>query len=77
MVPNTTYFALGSASPAVNAGATLGSPYNGCINGAGLTTPIVRPLGAAFDIGAYEYGTVAQSGGSAGSGFKIQGVTIR
>jgi len=60
MVPNTTYFALGSASPAVNAGATLGSPYNGCINGAGLATPITRPQGAAYDIGAYEY---AESGG--------------
>ena len=76
MVPNTTYFQLASDSPAKDTGATLAS-YTGCINGAGLTTPITRPLGAAFDIGAYEYGTVAQSGGSAGSGFKIQGVTIR
>ncbi|HSA07652.1 MAG TPA: right-handed parallel beta-helix repeat-containing protein [Candidatus Gastranaerophilales bacterium] len=55
MVPNTTYFALGSASPAVNAGTTLGSPYNGFINGAGLATPITRPQGASSDIGAYEY----------------------
>ena len=60
MVPNTTYFALGSASPAINAGVTLGSSYNGCINGAGLATPITRPQGAAYDIGAYEY---AESGG--------------
>jgi len=76
MVPNTDYFQLTVDSPAKDTGATLAS-YTGAINGAGLTTPIVRPLGAAFDIGAYEYGTVAQSGGSAGSGFKIQGVTIR
>jgi len=76
MVPNTDYFQLTVDSPAKDTGATL-EGYTGSINGAGLTTPIVRPLGAAFDIGAYEYGTVAQSGGSAGSGFKMQGVTIR
>jgi hypothetical protein len=76
MVPNTDYFQLTVDSPAKDAGATLAS-YTGAINGAGLATPIVRPLGAAYDIGAYEYGTVAQSGGSAGSGFKFQGVTIR
>jgi hypothetical protein len=76
MVPNTDYFQLTVDSPAKDTGATLAS-YTGAINGAGLATPIVRPLGDAFDIGAYEYGTVAQSGGSAGSGFKIQGVTIR
>lgn len=76
MVPNTDYFQLTVDSPAKDAGATLAS-YTGAINGAGLATPIVRPLGAAYDIGAYEYGTVAQSGGSAGSGFKLQGVTIR
>ena len=55
MVPNTTYFVLGSASPAINAGATLGSSYNGCIYGAGLATPITRPQGVTYDIGAYEY----------------------
>ena len=76
MVPNTDYFQLTVDSPAKDTGATL-EGYTGSINGAGLTTPIVRPLGAAFDIGAYEYGTVAQTGGSAGSGFKMQGVTIR
>ena len=76
MVPNTDYFQLTVDSPAKDTGATLAS-YTGCINGAGLTTPITRPLGAAFDIGAYEYGTVAQSGGSACSGFFLQGVTIR
>lgn len=54
MVPNTTYFAI-SSGDALNNGATLGSPYNGCINGAGLATPITRPQGAAYDIGAYEY----------------------
>jgi hypothetical protein len=76
MVPNTDYFQLTVDSDAKDAGATL-EGYTGAINGAGLATPIVRPLGAAFDIGAYEYGTVAQSGGSAGSGFFLQGVTIR
>jgi len=76
MIPNTDYFQLTVDSPAKDTGATLAS-YTGSINGAGLTTPIVRPLGAAFDIGAYEYGTVAQSGGSAGSGLKFQGVTIK
>jgi hypothetical protein len=54
MVPNTNYFAITSGD-AINNGATLGSPYNGCINGAGLGTPITRPQGARYDIGAYEY----------------------
>jgi hypothetical protein len=76
MVPNTDYFQLTVDSDAKDTGATLAS-YTGSINGAGLATPITRPLGDAFDIGAYEYGTVAQSGGNAGSGFFLQGVTIR
>ena len=75
MVPNTDYFQLTVDSPAKDTGATL-EGYTGCINGAGLTTPIVRPLGAAFDIGAYEYGTVAQTGGSVGSGFTMKGATF-
>ena len=54
MVPNTNYFSITSGD-AIDNGATLGSPYNGCINGAGLTTPIFRPQGAGYDIGAYEY----------------------
>jgi hypothetical protein len=54
MVPNTPYFAT-TSGPAVNNGATLGSPYNGCINGAGLAIPITRPQGTAYGIGAYEY----------------------
>lgn len=54
MVPNTNYFAISSGN-ALNNGATLGSPYNGCINGAGLASPILRPQGAGYDIGAYEY----------------------
>ena len=54
MVPNTNYFSITSGN-ALNKGATLGSPYNGCINVAGLATPITRPQGAAYDIGAYEY----------------------
>ncbi len=54
MVPNTNYFAITSGD-ALNNGATLGSLYNGCINGAGLATPIIRPEEGAYDIGAYEY----------------------
>ena len=54
MVPNTDYFAITSGN-ALNNGVTLGSSYNGCINGAGLAAPILRPQGAAYDIGAYEY----------------------
>lgn len=60
MVPNTTYFAITSGD-ALNNGATLGSPYNGCINGAGLSSPILRPQGAGYDIGAYEYVTAGSS----------------
>lgn len=75
MVPNTDYFQLTTDSPAKDTGATLAS-YTGCINGAGLTTPITRPVGSAYDIGAYEYGTAGASG-SSGSGFFLQGVTIR
>ncbi|MFA5132960.1 MAG: right-handed parallel beta-helix repeat-containing protein [Candidatus Paceibacterota bacterium] len=56
MIPNTTYFAI-SSGDAINNGYTLGSPYNGCINGAGLATVITRPQGAGYDIGAYEYGS--------------------
>jgi hypothetical protein len=55
MVPNTNYFSISSGSNALNNGATLGSRFNGSINGAGLATPIIRPQGAAYDIGAYEY----------------------
>ena len=56
MAPNTNYFAITSGD-ALDNGVTLGSPYNGGINGAGLATPITRPQGAAYDIGAYEYTT--------------------
>ena len=54
MVPNRAYFAI-SSGDAIKNGAILGSPYNSCINGAGLATPITRPQGSAYDIGAYEY----------------------
>lgn len=54
MVPNTNYFVITSGD-AIDNGTTLGSPYNGCINGAGKATPILRPQGGAYDIGAYEY----------------------
>ncbi len=75
MVPNTDYFQLTADSPAKDTGYTI-EGYTGCINGAGLTTPITRPLGSAYDIGAYEYGS-AGSSGSAACGFLFQGVTIK
>jgi parallel beta-helix repeat protein len=37
-----------SGSPAINAGATLGSPYDWCAGG------VSRPQGEAYDCGAYE-----------------------
>jgi hypothetical protein len=54
LLPNSNYFAINSGD-ALDNGATLGSPYNGCINGAGLAVPVTRPQGPAYDIGAYEY----------------------
>jgi hypothetical protein len=54
LVPNTSYFVVKSGD-ALNNGAKLGDSYIGCINGAGLATPITRPQGSAYDIGAYEY----------------------
>jgi hypothetical protein len=61
MLPNTNYFSIISGA-ALDNGVTLGSPYNGSINGAGLASPITRPQGAAYDIGAYEYqGTVVDT----------------
>lgn len=54
MAPNTSYFAITSGK-VLDSGITLGSSYNGCINGAGLATSITRPQGKAYDIGAYEY----------------------
>ena len=42
-------FNLVSTSTAINAGATLGSPYNTDI------LSVVRPQGAAYDMGAYEF----------------------
>lgn len=53
MAPDTNYFSITSGN-ALRNGATLGSPYNGCINGAGLASPVLRPRGA-YDIGAYQY----------------------
>lgn len=42
-------FTLQSGSPAIDAGVTLGTPYNVDILG------ISRPQGSAYDIGAFEY----------------------
>ncbi|MFA5962208.1 MAG: right-handed parallel beta-helix repeat-containing protein [Parcubacteria group bacterium] len=53
LLPNTDYFRITSGS-SLNAGATLGSPYDGNINTAGTANPIARIAGA-YDIGAYEY----------------------
>lgn len=47
--PGANDFHLQSGSPAINAGVTLGAPYN--IDYAGTA----RPQGAGYDIGAYEF----------------------
>jgi Secretion system C-terminal sorting domain/Right handed beta helix region len=52
-------FSLQAGSPAINAGATLGSPYNIDILGA------ARPVGTAYDIGCYE-GTSSGKGRNEG-----------
>jgi hypothetical protein len=54
MVPNTPYFSI-SSGDAINNGANLGTPFNGCINGAALASIVTRPQFGAYDIGAYEY----------------------
>jgi len=61
LVPNTNYFAI-LLGDALDNGATLGEPYNGCINGAGVKIPVLRPKGVAYDIGAYEYVVPAPTG---------------
>jgi hypothetical protein len=53
LAPNTNFFAIKSEAALIG-GASLGSPYDGCINGAGLAKPIMRPIGEAYSIGAYE-----------------------
>jgi hypothetical protein len=50
--PNTDYFSIASGN-AIGNGATLGYPYNGCINQAGYLYPGLRPAGS-YDIGAYQ-----------------------
>jgi hypothetical protein len=52
MVPNTHYFSIESGN-ALDNGATLETPYNGCINGAGLANSFLR-ISGKYDIGAYE-----------------------
>ncbi len=56
MIPDTDYFAVKSGNAVYN-GATLGSPYNGCINWTGSVDVACRPAGA-YDIGAYQTATV-------------------
>ncbi|MEN8134283.1 MAG: right-handed parallel beta-helix repeat-containing protein [Thermodesulfobacteriota bacterium] len=50
ITPNTDGLNITTASPAKDMGGSLGSVYNGSINS------IVRPVGAKWDVGAYEYG---------------------
>lgn len=46
---STLNFTLQSTSPAIDAGALLLSPFNYDILG------VMRPIGAGYDIGAYEF----------------------
>ncbi|HBG05929.1 MAG: hypothetical protein A2075_04025 [Geobacteraceae bacterium GWC2_58_44] len=52
--PNSDYFAI-TTGDAVGGGTSLASPYDSSINGAGLAVPITRPMGGAYDIGAYQH----------------------
>ena len=52
MIPNTDFFTISSGN-AINNGATLGWPYNGCVNWTGSEEVACRPAGG-YDIGAYE-----------------------
>jgi hypothetical protein len=54
LIPNNNYFAINSGD-AINNGVKVGSPYNGCINGAGVAPLFTRSQGPAYDIGAYQY----------------------
>ncbi|MFO1152694.1 MAG: LamG-like jellyroll fold domain-containing protein [Rhodospirillales bacterium] len=49
--PNTDGFTPLTGSSAIDQGVTLAAAFNGSINS------VVRPQGAAWDIGAYEYGS--------------------
>lgn len=51
--PGANNFALQPGSPAINAGASLGSPYN--VDFLGVTRADGTTTGDAYDIGAYEY----------------------
>jgi hypothetical protein len=57
--PGSGDFRLKTGSPAIDAGAALGSPYN--IDYAGLTRP--QPAGGAWDAGAYGKQRLESSGG--------------
>ena len=50
-VSSSDFHLTSSSAAAINAGFTLGSPYNVDI------ANVARPLGAGYDIGAYEYGS--------------------
>ena len=59
MMPNTDFFNISSGN-AINNGATLGGPYDGCVNWTGTEDMACRPAGA-YDIGAYEIPTVVNA----------------
>jgi hypothetical protein len=54
LAPNRDGLSLQATSPALNAGADLGAGYGGSINS------VPRPVGTAWDIGAYESGGPSQ-----------------
>ena len=63
---NAKDFTLQGGSPAIDAGATLGSPYN--VDRLGIT----RPIGTAYDIGTYEfYGNIVSVESDSFTDFEI------
>jgi hypothetical protein len=56
MMPNNDGLSIQSTSPARDNGIAIsGAGYNGAINFAGTNSGEIRPQGAAWDIGAYEF----------------------
>lgn len=54
MVPNNDGLSIESGN-AIDNGYNLSSTYDGSINQDGLSSPVARPCGSGWDIGAYEY----------------------